>query len=84
MEFIYSRGEGGTWASALTLFADREGRMSGRRAGCPVAREGPDVRAVGDGHAALWMGGVGCPAEGPDVRPLDNKSRQEIDLEGAN
>ena len=62
---IYSlRAKRCTWASDLTLFADREGWMSGRPAGCPVAREGPDVRAGEGGRSALWMGSIGCPGGG--------------------
>ena len=40
--------------------------MSERQAGCPVAREVPDVRA----------GGAGCPVlpEGPDVRCVGRMS----------
>ena len=42
------------------------GRMSGRRAGCPVVHEGLDVR----------VGGAGCPVlpEGPDARCVGRMS----------
>lgn len=42
---IYSLGANGYMGLGPTLCADREGRMSGRRAGCLGFREGPDVQA---------------------------------------
>ena len=58
-----------------SLFTDRRGRMSGRRAGCPGLQEWPDVRAGGadvrDGgedFCDLWIDEAGFSGRGPDFR----------------
>ena len=52
-------------------------RISGSWAGCPVARDGPHVRAWGPDvradladSGALWIADAGFPGQGPDVRDM--------------
>ena len=59
--------------------------MSGLGAGCPAAREEPDVRASGrmsglelPDSCALWIGGAGCPGEEAGCPGL----QQEPDVRG--
>ena len=45
-------------------------RIAGSWAGCPVARDGPDVRADLADSGALLIADAGFPGQGPDVRDM--------------
>ena len=73
------------------------GRTSGARPGYPASggqraeKQGPTGRTSGDkpgypacGGQGAKCSGPGCPAEEPDVRPLDRRAGQGKDVKGAN